>query len=510
MLHTNPFDIILLDLNLIECRGLETVRTIRAEAPHLPIIVLTGLDDDQAAIEAIEQGADDYISKNNMEPELLNRSIRYSIQRKQSEQALAHRDAQLLQAQKLEAIGAMAGGIAHEFNNLLQAISGFTKFAIAGLSPQEKRFQDLQVVLNAADRATALTRQLLSFSRRHVLQRTCIDPNQVVTDLTKLLRPLIGESITVDTRLAPSLESISVDAGLLQQALLNLCINARDAMPRGGRLTIATEKVFLTNEFITERPHAHTSPHVMYTISDTGDGMPPEVKARIFEPFFTTKDPGKGTGLGLSMVYGMVEQHEGIIQVDSTPNVGTTFRISIPLRTTNESQPLTQPQATSRRGTETILIAEDESLVRGFMEHVLRSTGYRVIVANDGVEAVEMFRKHAADISLVLLDFVMPGLKGHEVYDRITRLRPSVRVVFCTGHDPTASQLPETADFVFLQKPFEASVLLQTVRSTLDNAQSATTPSELPSKDPFGAALPIPEVNPLLSAVAAGSVASAG
>jgi PAS domain S-box-containing protein len=378
---------------------------------------------------------------------------------------------QFRQAQKMEAVGALAGGVAHEFNNLLQAICGYTKLAIDGLSPDEQRYQDLQLVLTSADRATVLTRQLLSFGRRQVLQRTHIDPNQAVADLLKMLRPVIGENIDVHTQLSPSVSSIYADPGQLQQVLLNLCINARDAMPRGGRLIIRSRNVSLSESFCAGHRGSRPGPHVLLSVADTGCGMSADVKARIFEPFFTTKELGKGTGLGLAMVYAMVEQHEGIISVYSEPNLGTAFKIYLPARdaadSTNADGPLSD---TTRRGTETILIAEDESMVRELAVRILTQAGYSVLVAGDGMEAVEIFEDNADRISLVLLDAVMPRLTGHEAYDQIKFRKPDLPVVFCSGHDPETRQVKLLVDagVQIVQKPFDSNVLLRVIREMLD------------------------------------------
>ena len=326
---------------------------------------------------------------------------------------------QFRQAQKMEAVGSLAGGIAHEFNNLLQAICGYTKFAIEGLPADEQRCQDLQLVLKSADRATVLTKQLLSFGRRQLLQRTNVDPNQIVAELVKMLRPLIGENIDVEPHLAPVVSAVYVDAGQLQQVLLNLCINARDAMPKGGRLIIRTQNVSLSDQSCADHRGTKPGPHVMLSVADTGCGMSAEVKAQIFEPFFTTKEPGKGTGLGLAMVYGMVEQHGGMIHVYSEPNLGTAFKIYLPIAPSVDAAHEERPTDHATGGKETILIAEDESMVRDLAVRILTRAGYAVLVAADGAEAVELFEAHASEVSLALLDAVMPKLTGHQAYDRI-------------------------------------------------------------------------------------------
>jgi two-component system cell cycle sensor histidine kinase/response regulator CckA len=343
--------------------------------------------------------------------------------------------------------------------------------AIDGLATSEQRYQDLQLVLKSADRATVLTRQLLSFGRRQVLQRAHVDPNQVVGDLLKLLRPVIGENIDVRTHLAPVVAAVYADSGQLQQVLLNLCINARDAMPRGGRLIIRSQNVSLREDFCAEHPGSKPGPHVLLSVADTGCGMSADVKARIFEPFFTTKEFGKGTGLGLAMVYGMVEQHEGIIHVHSEPNLGTAFKIYLPVARGSERTTVERPvDRVASGGHETILIAEDESMVRDLAVRILTRAGYRVLVAADGAEAVELFEVNAEEVSLALLDAVMPKLTGHEAYDRIKLKKPELPIVFCSGHDPETRQVKLLIDegVQMVQKPFDPDVLLHIVRDLLD------------------------------------------
>ena len=390
--------------------------------------------------------------------------------RKRLEAELAQRDEQLRQSHKLEAVGSLAGGIAHEFNNLLQAIRGYTRYAMEGLQPDEQRYQDLEQVVKASDRAAVLTRELLGFSRRQVLERGNVDPRELVADLVKMLRPLIGEQIDVQVSLATEAGSLHADRGLLQQMLLNLCINARDAMPEGGRLTLKTQRVVLNQKYCELHPAMKPGTYVMFSVADTGCGIPPEMKQRIFEPFFTTKGVGKGTGLGLAMVYGCVQQHGGIINVYSEPNLGTTFKIYLPIAAEAACVVDEILAAPATGGKETILIAEDEPMVRDLAVRILARAGYAVLVAADGAEAVEQFEAHADDVSLVLLDAVMPKLTGHQAYDRIKLKNPTLPAVFCSGYDPEMDQVkPLLKQGVrMVQKPFDPDVLLRTVREVLD------------------------------------------
>ncbi|HEX4145725.1 MAG TPA: ATP-binding protein [Pirellulales bacterium] len=391
-------------------------------------------------------------------------------ERRQVEAELAQRDEQLRQSQKLEAVGSLAGGIAHEFNNLLQAIRGYTQYAMEGLPAEDQRFQDLEQVVKASDRAATLTRELLGFSRRQVLERGNLDPGELVGDIVRLLRPLIGEQIDLQVSLAADTGSLYADRGLLQQMLLNLCINARDAMPDGGRLVLKTERFELSQRYCELHPTAKPGAYVMFSVADTGCGIPAELKERVFEPFFTTKGVGKGTGLGLAMVYGCVQQHGGTINVYSEPNRGTTFKIYLPIAAEADSvshDPLSTPAA---GGHETILIAEDEPMVRDLAVRILGEAGYSVLVAADGAAAVELFEAHASEIALVLLDAVMPKLTGHQAYDRIKLKNPNLPVVFCSGYDPEMGQVKMLVDqgVRMVQKPFDPDILLQAIREALD------------------------------------------
>jgi signal transduction histidine kinase/CheY-like chemotaxis protein len=399
--------------------------------------------------------------------------------RKKAEEALAQRDAQLRQSQKLEAVGSLAGGIAHEFNNMLQAIRGYTEYGMEGLSADDPRYQDLEQVIKAADRAATLTRELLGFSRRQVLERVNLDPHRVVTDLIKMLRPVIGEHIDLQVSQSTYAGALHADPGQLQQMLLNLCINARDAMPDGGRLTLKTERADLSEQYCQFHPAAKPGAYLILSVADTGCGMLPEVKERIFEPFYTTKGVGKGTGLGLAMVYGCVQQHEGMINVYSEPGTGTTFKIYLPLaaRIDAMAEELRRDRAVG--GSETILVAEDEPMVRDLAIRILTGAGYSVLVAKDGVEAVEIFEANADDVSLALLDAVMPKLTGHQAYERIKLMNPGLPVVFCSGYDPETGQggLLLNEGVPIVQKPFDPDVLLRTVREVLDAQHLEATPS---------------------------------
>ncbi|REK12240.1 MAG: PAS domain S-box protein [Planctomycetota bacterium] len=399
--------------------------------------------------------------------------IRDVTQAKQAEEELRIRDEQLRHAQKLESLGTLAGGVAHEFNNLLQSVQGYTRYAMEGLPPESRHYQDLEVVLTAAQRAATLTRQLLGFSRRQVLNYVDLDPNQIIKDSVRMLRPLIGEHISLELALQEGARHVHADAAHLQQLLINLCVNARDAMPEGGRLLIQTEEVDLDEADCTHFPELSPGHYLTLVVSDTGCGMAPEVLEHIFDPFFTTKEVGKGTGLGMATVYGVVSQHRGTVRVESTPGGGTAVTIYLP---TVEPQPPLEDTADisppARHG-ETVLVAEDDPLVRELTERTLGSAGYRTISADDGAEAVRIFEARRHEISLVLLDVVMPRINGHEVYRQMRLIDPNVKAIFASAYDLETAQLGFIGDqgLRFVQKPADPAELLKTVREVLD-AQS--------------------------------------
>jgi two-component system cell cycle sensor histidine kinase/response regulator CckA len=388
-------------------------------------------------------------------------------QQRVAEEALRHRDELLRQSQKMEAIGTLAGGVAHEFNNLLQAVLGYTRFARNSIDQEHPAQADLQVVVLAAERAAMLTQQLLSFSRRDYGQLAALDVNATIRELAVMLRPLLGESIEIVLLLEEGIGAIQADAVQIQQLLMNLCINARDAMPEGGTITIETAAVDID---LAKTPHVDPAfgPYLRLIVTDTGCGMDEETMQKIFEPFFTTKPVGKGTGLGLAMVYGAVQHHNGAIHVESEPGKGTRFLIYLPIVRAESVESAVPETVESRPGRETILLAEDEPLVLELARRTLVGADYHVIAASNGEEAVQAFRKHAGEISLVILDAVMPQRNGWEALGDIRALDPSVPAIITTGYDRhRAPPLLEGDPPKHLKKPFEVERLLEMVQNTL-------------------------------------------
>jgi signal transduction histidine kinase/ActR/RegA family two-component response regulator len=385
----------------------------------------------------------------------------------QLETEVAQRTEQLQQAQKMEAVGLLAGGIAHDFNNLLTVIMNRAGLLRQRPESAEAVAAGLALIERTAQRAAALTRQLLTFSRKQVLQPRLVDLNRVVTDMADMLRPLLGERIALCVATTPELGRVNADPGHLEQVVMNLAVNARDAMPEGGRLTLETADIELDESFPGRPPGLRAGPYVVLTVSDTGAGIDAATQARMFEPFFTTKATGQGTGLGLSTVYGIVKQHGGYISVESAPGRGATFRIFLP-RAGAEAEHVTPSAArpAAAQG-QTILVVEDETEVRAVAAEILRGHGYTVLEAADGQEALRVAARQRARLHLVLTDVVMPDLNGWELAQRLAAMRPGVKTIFMTGYSET-SAVHRAQDAAVLQKPFTPDTLLQTVHDALD------------------------------------------
>jgi two-component system, cell cycle sensor histidine kinase and response regulator CckA len=385
---------------------------------------------------------------------------------------------QLRQSQKMEAIGKLAGGIAHDFNNLLTAVRGHAELLLEGSTVHGETREGLEEIAKAADRAAALTRQLLAFSRRQVLQPRVVDVNRVVLDMKKMLARLIGEHIRLETVLDPTISCIKADPSQIEQVILNLVVNARDAMPEGGTLTIATSESKLTNVDRAKYSYVTPGDFVRISVRDTGIGMNRETLERAFEPFFTTKEAGKGTGLGLSTVYGIVKQSGGYIWAESQPGSGAEFRIFLPKESAKQEEEAAAviPVKNAARA-ETILVVEDEGAVRSLVQRILNKRGYTVLTARDGVEAIKLVNATAHPIDLVITDVVMPGMGGSELVRHLTTLRPNLRVLYMSGYTEDEVVRHGVVDQMvwFLSKPFSSEGLTDKVRMLLD--QPAQHPS---------------------------------
>ncbi len=378
---------------------------------------------------------------------------------------------QLRQAQKMEAIGQLAGGVAHDFNNLLTIINGYSDIVQTQLPADSPVRASVREIGQAGERAASLTRQLLAFSRKQVLEPKVLNLNAIVTDTTKMLQRLIGEDVDLDAILGPGLGRVRADPGQIEQVLINLAVNARDAMPKGGKLTIETANVELDETYAQAHADVRPGRYVLLAMTDTGCGMDEATKARIFEPFFTTKGPGKGTGLGLAMVYGVVKQSEGHLAVYSEPEHGTTFKIYLPVIEKIPSSGKSQPGLKlAQQGNETILLAEDEPAVRVLTRHVLQMHGYTVLEASQGENALRIAEACKDTIHLLVTDVVMPVMSGRQLAERLTAVRPGVKVLYLSGYtdDAVVRHGVLEAEAAFLQKPFTPAGLAQKVREVLD------------------------------------------
>jgi signal transduction histidine kinase len=457
------WDVVLSDYYLPGFDAPGALAVLQANGDDLPFIVVSGSVGEDTAVAAMRAGATDYIMKDRLQrlPPAVARALADAAVRRERMQL--QRD--LAQAQKLEAIGRLAGGVAHDFNNVLTAILGSAELLMLDTPRGAATREEIDIIRDAAMRAQELIRQLLAFSARQVLQPAVIDVNALVKNLGRMLRRLIGEDLALTTELAPDLGAVRADAGQVEQVLVNLAVNARDAMPDGGALTIRTLNV--------DMPPTGDVPdgrYVAVEVADTGIGMDAATLARVFEPFFTTKERGKGTGLGLASVYGIVRQSGGQITVNSTLGAGTTFRIHLPrvdapLEPAREVPPVTAPAA----GSETILLAEDEKMVRVLIRKVLEQAGYTVLVAGGGAEALQVAARHTGRIHLLVSDVVMPGMSGRELARRLLEARPDTKVLYLSGYADDAVERHGVLDpgTAFMQKPFSPSALALRVRDVL-------------------------------------------
>jgi len=378
---------------------------------------------------------------------------------------------QLLQSQKMEAIGELAGGIAHDFNNILMVIIGYCDMLKLNMENDARQRLDIDQISNAANRAAVLTSGLLAFSRKQIMNPKKTDLNQIISDAGKFLRRIIGEDIRFITTFKEKALTVCVDGGQIAQMLMNLATNARDAMQKGGMLAIETSLRELDESFVLTHGYGSPGRYAQITVSDTGRGMDEKTRLKIFEPFFTTKDAGKGTGLGMAIVYGIIKQHNGYINVYSEPGRGTTFRIYLPvIGKEMVSDREIAAQTTPKMGTETILVAEDDPAVRNLMASILGKFGYEVILAEDGQDAVEKFAENQTKILLILMDMIMPNKNGKQAFDEIKLLQPDIKVIFVSGYsaDIVRSRGEIDEDAELIMKPVNAAELLNAVRNTLD------------------------------------------
>lgn len=573
-LSNEHFDVVLLDLSLPDEQGLTTLLRTHAHAPKVPIVILTGLDDEAVAVRAVRAGAQDYLVKGRVDGDLLVRSMRYATERWRAVEALERREEhyrsliehsldlisilnvdgtiryvspshervlgypsdnlvgqnvfgfihpddvagvkenfarqdgaaslecrfrhkdgswrmlesfgrnlshvpgvsglvvnsrdvtdrkrleeQLHHSQRLEAVGRLAGGVAHDFNNLLMIITGYSQMLLDGMHPGDPARADLEQVVKAAERATDLTRQLLAFSRRQVVRPVILNLNLLVHDMDRMLRRVIGEDIELNASFAPDLKTVRADPGRIEQVVLNIAVNARDAMPNGGKLTLETANLQITEELARAHPTQKLGHYATLSMRDTGFGMDAGVLSRLFEPFFTTKE--NGTGLGLSTSYGIIKQSGGDIWVDSKPGQGTTFRIYLPVAE-EPAEPVEAPRGSPvPGGAETILLVEDEEGVRRVVETMLTRHGYNVLSTGSCQEAMAFAEGYAGRIHLLITDIVMPGMSGRTMAESLIAQRPETKVLYVSGYGGPIESETTTG---FLQKPFTTDELARKIR----------------------------------------------
>jgi signal transduction histidine kinase len=418
-----------------------------------------------AEIKSLNSGLEHHVSERTAQLVAANQDLEREVaERKSAEE-------QLRQAQKMEAVGKLAGGVAHDFNNLLTAINGHSDLAMRRLKQDDPLYEKLEKIKKAGERAASLTHQLLAFSRKQILQPKVLDLNQVVFEMNKMLQPLIGEDIDLFTKLKPDVGRVKADPGQLEQVIMNLAVNARDAMPKGGKLTIETANVYLDEKYAAHHFAINPGWYVMLAFSDSGCGMDAQTQEQIFDPFFTTKEVGKGTGLGLSTVYGIVKQSGGNISVYSELERGTTFKVYLPCvdLCVTELESGADRQTLSA-GNETVLLVEDEEMVREMAKEILEDSGYQVLEAKHGHEALVIAKRYPGDIHLMLSDVVMPHMSGRELADQFAPLRKDMKVLYMSGYTDDAIVHHGVLDegTAFIEKPFTPNALAHKVRETLN------------------------------------------
>ncbi len=463
------WDIAISDFAIGDFGALQALHIIQDKALDLPLIVVSGTIRNEDVLTVLKAGAADHLMRSTLMR--LNAAVERELRAAQLRSERERLEEQFRQAQKMEAVGRLAGGVAHDFNNLLTVITGYSDLLLAGRDLKENQRSALEEIRRSAERGGALTHQLLAFSRRQPLEPRTVRVNDLVIQLEKMLRRLIGEDITLVTLPAASQDTVEADPGRLEQVVMNLVVNARDAMPNGGKLTIETGVVQLDESFSARQLGVKPGRYVTLSITDTGTGMDQETQSHLFEPFFTTKGPGRGTGLGLATAYGIIRQSGGAIGVMSETGKGTAVRIYLPLASKPARVEPEKPAARgSMMGAETILLVEDEARVRKLIAGVLASRGYKVLEATRGEEALRYCKTHVGPIDLAVVDVVMPEMSGPDLAREIAPLRPKTRLLYISGYTDEAivhHGILESG-VAFLQKPFLPDVLARKVREVLD------------------------------------------
>jgi len=459
--------LILSDHRLSGFSGMHALEMARERTPDTPFIFVSGSLDEETAVECVKAGAWDYVLKDRLVR--LGPAVRAALELRRTRDALKRSQEALLHTQKMDALGRLAGGVAHDYNNLMTAVLGFCYLIGQSLDEHDPRKQDLAEIRRAAERAAALTDQLLAFSRKQVITLQPVQLNEVIEGTERLLGRLIGERVTLVCRCAERLPPVHSDRGQLEQVIMNLAINARDAMPDGGTLTIETEVVSLDQAYQRQQPDSAVGPHVRLSVTDAGAGIDPAAIDHIFEPFYTTKPRGKGTGLGLATVYGVVRQSRGHITVESRPG-RTRFNVYLPAsEAAAASTPTGDARSQRLAGTETVLVVEDDLAILALARRVLGGYGYRVLDAGAAKEALAVSAREAR-IDLVLTDIGLPDLSGPVLVERLREQRGDLRVLYMSGYtdEVAGTDMSALANAPFLQKPFTPIALAERVRAVLD------------------------------------------
>ena len=475
-LVSQTWDVVISDYAMPHFSGPDALRLLRSGDPDLPFLFVSGTIGEETAVAALQDGAQDYLMKGNLKR--LVPAIQRALREREDRRKRKAMEAQVHQLQKFEAIGKLAGGIAHDFNNVLGAVLGWAEMGCEEAPKGSRLRERFQKIRDQAHWGARLTSQLLAFARRQVLQPRNVDLNALVLEGTSLLQRVIGEQIEVRIVPAPDLPVAVADPAQIEQVLMNLCLNARDAMPEGGQLIIETQSADVDEEYCRLHPYARPGNYVLLVVSDTGVGMDAATAARVFEPFFTTKETGKGTGLGLATVYGIVKQHGGFIHLYSEPGKGTSFRVYLPAGSGAAAPRAPKRDEQVSKGSETILLAEDNEGLRGAALEMLERLGYQVIPAVDGPEAVQLFRASPEKFDLIILDIVMPGISGPSAFSQMREVRSDLRVIFSSGYTAEAATLTSLLEqgASILQKPYSLKSLGQAIRAALGRPRSEFAP----------------------------------
>lgn len=464
------YTMVFIDYQLKWTTGLEILKAIRARSSDLPVVMVTETGSEEIAAEAMKSGLSDYVLKTHLSR--LPITIEDCLERVRLRAERHDLQVQMQQAQKMESLGLLVSSLAHDFNNLLAGIMGYAQRGLARTQQEHVLSEYFQHIHTRAEQGARMTRQLLAFARGTPMEPRYVDLNEQIASLLDLFRTLLGASVQLVFHADPALKAVYADPTQLEQVLVNLCMNARDAMPAGGNLEITTQQVEIAQGGQHVQPYLPPGSYVLVRISDTGSGMDEQVQARLFEPFFTTKEVGQGTGLGLAVVYGIVKQHHGVIRVQSQPGQGTTFLLYFsavePKTESAEEQEPLEAQAILG-GSETILLVEDDPDIQLIMSEMLREHGYTVLMANDGEEGLHMFEQHASSIALVIADIMMPRMQGRQFQEHVRRQRADTKVLVMSGYQEMDLKRRNLLDpgSAFLQKPFDLDVCAAKVRELI-------------------------------------------